>query len=100
MLQEFIQEDPKDPFNHYALAMEYYEEDPPQSMELLHQLLSDHPDYLPTYFKAANLLWDLEQWEDADQTFQKGIGLAMRTGDTKAEKELKASYQNFQFERD
>ncbi len=100
LLNEYIQKDPSDPFNYYALAMEYYEANPTQSIKLLKNLLIDHPAYLPTYFKAAHLLWEAEKWEEADQVFQKGIALATKQNDQKAEKELKSAYLNFQFEQD
>ena len=100
MLEQYVREDPNDPFNHYALAMEYYEEKPDEALSLLQELLSTHPKYLPTYFKAAHLLWDFENWDEADQVFQQGINLAKQQNDEKAEKELNAAYLNFQFDRD
>lgn len=100
LLKEFIAEEPTNPFNKYALAMEYYEVDPSESLALLHQLLKDHPEYLPSYFKAAHLLWDNEDWDEADTAFQNGIQLAEKQEDQKALHELKSAYQNFQFDRD
>ena len=99
-LEKYIQEDPLDPFNRYALAMEYYDDVPDQALELLKRLIEHHPDYLPTYFKAAHLLWEFEEWDLADGIFQKGIQLAKDQNDQKALGELSSSYQNFLFERD
>lgn len=100
LLKQFIKDEPSNPFNKYALAMEYYAEQPTKSLELLRSLINDHPDYLPTYFKAAHLLWDEELWDEADVTFKVGIELAERQNDQKAVSELKSAYQNFQFDRD
>ena len=100
MLKKYIKEEPKNPFNKYALAMEYYETSPSESLTLLKSLLSDHPDYLPTYFKAAHLLWDEELWDEAETTFRKGARLAAEQDDQKALLELRSAYQNFQFDRD
>lgn len=100
MLKQFIQEEPSNPFNKYALAMEYYDTQPTDSLSLLNSLLNDHPDYLPTYFKAAHLLWENGQWSKADEVFQKGIQLADKQQDRKALQELKSAYQNFQFDQD
>ncbi len=99
-LKSFIKEEPNDPFNHYALAMEYYNELPDKAMEVLEQLTRQHPDYLPTYFKLAHLFWEAEEWDEADETFQAGIALAEKQSDSKALTELKSAYQNFEFERE
>ena len=98
LLEKYIQEDPDDPFNTYALAMEYYESDPEKSAELLLELTMNHPDYLPTYFKAAHLLWEMENEEKTAELFKKGIELAKQQGDSKALQELSSAYHNFQFE--
>ncbi len=100
LLKQFISEEPTNPFNKYALAMEYYDSRPKDSLEILLALLKDHPDYLPTYFKAAHLLWEEEKWEEADATFRKGAKLASEQDDQKALLELRSAYQNFQFDRD
>ncbi|MEP5104061.1 MAG: tetratricopeptide repeat protein, partial [Ekhidna sp.] len=63
-------------------------------------LLEEHSEYLPTYFKAAHLLWENEDWNEADRAFKRGIALAESQNDQKAEHELKAAHQNFQFDRD
>ena len=98
LLEAYIQDEPANPFNKYALAMEYYEADPAKSLELLQSILTEHAGYLPSYFKTAHLLWEEERWEEADQIFQKGIQLATDEGDEKALHELKAAYQNFQID--
>ena len=100
LLKQFIKEEPANPFNKYALAMEYYDSEPKDSLEILLSLLKDHPDYLPTYFKTAHLLWEEERWDEADNVFQKGIQIAEEQQDQKALQELKAAYLNFQFDRD
>ncbi len=99
-LKQFIAEEPENPFNVYALAMEYYEECPSESLNLLRSLLEKKPEYLPTYFKAAHLMWDMELWAEADIIFAKGIQLAEIQNDQKALVELKSAYQNFQFDQD
>lgn len=100
LLKSFIADDPNEPFNKYALAMEYYELKPNDSMALLQNLLQDHPGYLPTYFKLAHLLWDNEEWELADKVFKNGLSLAEEQNDSKTYKELKSAYLNFELEKD
>ena len=100
ILEKFLTDEPNDPFNWYALAMEYYEYDVKKSCDLLESLLKNHPLYLPTYYKVAHLLWDLEHFEKAKKIFEDGIHLAKETDDPKALSELKSSHQNLIFEMD
>lgn len=100
MLEEYIKDEPDNPFNRYALAMEYYEENIPEALTLLKSLIDQHADYLPTYFKLAHLYWEMEEWDDAEIIFTKGIALAEQQNDQKALGELKSTYQNFLFEKE
>lgn len=100
LLKQYLEEEPDNPFNAYALAMEYYDVDPQKSLLYLENLLQKNPDYLPTYFKAAHLLWEEEQWDRAEEVFKAGIALATEQNDSKALGELQAAYQNFQFDLD
>jgi len=98
LLESYIKDEPNDPFNTYALAMEYYDDAPEKAASLLIDLEKKHPSYLPTYYKAANLFWELEDFDHAKDFFEKGIELAQVQQNEKALGELKAAYLNFQFE--
>lgn len=100
LLKKYISEEPDNPFNLYALSMEYYDEAPEKARPLMEELVEKHGEYLPTYFKLAHLYWDLEEWSKADHIFLSGIGLAWKLSDQKALDELQAAYQNFQYDRD
>ncbi|MEP1097124.1 MAG: tetratricopeptide repeat protein [Cyclobacteriaceae bacterium] len=100
LLEKYREEEPNNPFNQYALAMEHYLEDSKKAMSLLNDLRTNHPEYLPTYFKLAHLYWDIEKWEEAASVFESGIKLAEKQEDQKALSELKSAHQNFQFEKD
>jgi len=100
LLKQYIQDEPDNAFNKYALAMEYFDEKPFEALEILEALLKDHADYLPTYYKTAHLYWEMEEWDKAEKTFLDGIKVAEEALDSKAIHELKAAYLNFTFERD
>ena len=100
LLKSYIAEEPQNPFNTYALAMEYFEHAPEHAAELLLSLSEQHPDYLPTYYKAANLCWELGQLSKARTLFEKGIELAKSQKDEKALGELNTAFLNFQFEEE
>ena len=97
-LQKFYDEDPGDPFNLYALALEYLKSDPATSSVHFEKLLASHPDYLPTYYHAAKLYAEMGENEKALKVFEDGITLAKRIKDPKAQRELQAAYDEMMFE--
>ncbi|MEQ8713880.1 MAG: tetratricopeptide repeat protein [Cyclobacteriaceae bacterium] len=97
-LMEFLKNEPNDPFTIYALATEYLDESPSKSKDYFEILLTEHPEYLATYYHAAQLYADLDMIEEADATYQQGITLAEKQNELKTLQELKNAYQNFEFE--
>jgi hypothetical protein len=92
----FVREEPHDPFNQYALALEYLKHDPAQSESLFTTLMEEHPDYLPTYYPFAQLLAGLRDRLRTERVFQLGIDQARKSNDAKALRELRAAYQDWQ----
>ncbi len=99
-LEAFLEEDPADPFNKYALALEYLKVDPDKSYELFEALLKDRPDYLPTYYPFAHLLIEQQKLDLAEKTFQDGIRRAALANEEKTRKELQGAYNDWMFDRD
>jgi len=98
-LKEFLKEDPHDPFNSYALALEYLKSDPLKSNSLFEKLLNDHPNYLPTYYPFAQLAIERQEVDKADVIFKQGIETARRLNDLKTLKELNSAYNDWLFEQ-
>jgi len=94
-LRQFLADDPADPFNTYALALEYLKTDVSEAGSLLLGLLKTHPDYLPTYYQAANLLAATGKLSDALQVAEQGMKLAQSKNDLKARRELQALYDEW-----
>ncbi len=97
-LREFYEQDPSDPFNAYALALEYQKTDVEKASEFFGILLMNHADYLPTYYHAAKFFQDRGDRDRAIDTYERGISLAQRLGDQKAQRELKSAYDELMFE--
>ena len=97
-LQEFYNDDPRDPFNLYALALEYLKKEPVTACELFNKLLQDQPDYLPTYYHAAKLYTELGDKEKAVTIYANGIALAKKLNDVKTLRELRSAYDELMFE--
>ncbi len=95
-LIRFVQEEPGDPFNVYALAMEFINGQPEQARPYFDQLLSDHPSYLPTYYHAAALYADLNERDRAADLYIKGMALARAQSNQKTLLELQRAKQAFE----
>ncbi len=98
LLREYILEEPENPFNRYALALEIKDINPKEASELFDFLLINHSSYLPVYFTAAHFFFELGQNQKTKEIFEKGIALAKSQSNDKALKELQNAYQNFLFE--
>lgn len=99
-LIRFVQEEPNEPFNVYALAMEYINSQPAQAQFYFDQLLTEHPDYLPTYYHAAALYAELDERERAAELYEKGIVLARAQQNQKTLQELERAQQAFEDDDD
>lgn len=89
LLEKYIEEDPNEPFNRYALALELAHEEPTKATELLLHLIKEQPDYVPSYYQAAVLLLDHNRYEETRIILEKGVAIARKQNDRKAQAELK-----------
>ncbi|MEX1241438.1 MAG: tetratricopeptide repeat protein [Cyclobacteriaceae bacterium] len=97
-LEKFYEEDPHDPFNAYALALEYLKAHPEKSRAMFQKLLNVHPEYLPTYYHAAIFFAGTNDKKTAIDFFEKGMSLARKLNDTKTLRELQSAYDELMFE--
>ena len=93
LLKEFITEDPGDPFNYYALGLEYLQSDKQQALSTFQRLIREHKDYLPTYYQLGKLYESLGQPDQAVLVFGEGILLAKSQNDLKTLRELSAGLE-------
>lgn len=99
-LQEEIENFPEDPFNYYALALEYTGSLPQEAERLFGKLLSNFPDYLPVYYQAANYYFEKGDFHRAEELFLTGISLAEKQENPKTLRELQSSFSIFKTETD
>lgn len=99
-LIRFVQEEPDEPFNVYALAMEFLNGQPQEAKVYFDQLLAKFPDYLPTYYHAAALYADLDERDKAAELYEKGIELARAQHNQKTLQELQRAQQAFEDDDD
>ena len=98
LLEKYILDNPDDPFNKYALALEYITKEPQKCEPLFEELLTKFPDYLPTYYQAMKFYAENNQMGLADKVYETGVQKAMEQADHHALKELKSAYLNYTLE--
>ena len=89
ILKSFITEEPSEPFNYYALAMELVNRDSEAAAEILLKMTVDFPDYLPTYYQLTDLQHRSGRQQEAIALAERGIALALKQADYKALAELR-----------
>jgi 7-cyano-7-deazaguanine synthase in queuosine biosynthesis len=87
-LQKFYHEEPNDPFNLYALALEIAKSQRQQAYQVFKQLIAGFPDYVPAYYQAAVLSIELAVPNDTKIILESGLSWAKSKNDMKAFHEL------------
>lgn len=91
-LRAFLEEDPKDPFLHYAIASELLKiGDIEGALAGFEGMMSDYPDYVGTYYHLGKLYEQLGQTDKASQTYQQGMAVAQKAGERNTLNELRAA---------
>lgn len=94
-LLDFIQNEPNDPFLKYALATEYANANElEKALDYYEDLLTNHPDYVGTYYHAGKLYEQLDRKGDAIITYQKGMEVSRKAKDMHAFSELQGVYNS------
>lgn len=94
-LLEFYRDEPEDPFNLYSLALEYQKYDTSQSKRCFEQLLDKFPNYLPTYYVAAQFFALIDRDIRPEIIYLKGIQIALEQQNYKTHQELVRAYRAF-----
>ena len=87
-----LEQDPKNAFARYGMAMEYVNRgDHGLAMQGFTLLLAADPEYIPAYYHAGRALEKLGRIDDATAMYEKGIEAARRKGDQHTLSELQAA---------
>ncbi len=91
-LLEFYREDPEDSFTVFALASEYAKRDNVESaLKYFNILVSEHPDYVGTYFHLGKLYEKLDRLDDARSAYTAGIKISEKKRDMHSRSELQSA---------
>jgi tetratricopeptide (TPR) repeat protein len=93
-LLRFLEEDPGDAFTLYAVALEYQKTDLAEAEIWFEKLLTNHPEYLPTYYMTASLKLEMRKASEAKAILIKGIKLAHENQDNSTLQELQSLYNS------
>ncbi len=89
MLEQFVAEDPADPFNRYALGLELAKFNKQGAREVFDQLINENADYVPAYYQTALLYIELSLNSEAFTIIESGIAKARKQNNLKAANELR-----------
>jgi len=91
-LQQFLLENPQDPFLHYALTMEYVKlGDEEEALRSFEGMLRDYPDYVGTYYHFGKFLEKQGNKDRTIEIYQAGIGVARQVRNAHALSELQGA---------
>jgi tetratricopeptide (TPR) repeat protein len=89
MLEKLVAQGSKDPFVHYACAMELRSlgrND--EALSAFRALRERFPSYVPTYLMAGQLALEMAAVDTAREFLEQGVCCAQAAGDEHAESEL------------
>lgn len=89
-LEAMLDASPDDPFIIYALAKEYeLKQATMQALLMYEHLVNEHPDYIPTYYHYARLLFTAGNINEAKRMLEKGIEVGIKGKDLHTVSEMK-----------
>lgn len=96
-LKEILEQDPKNAFARYGLAMEYAGRGETEAaLREFVQLLADHPEYTAGYFMSAQTLAKAGRAAEAKQRLMDGMECARKTGNHHAAREMQAMLEEME----
>ena len=91
-LRQFIDQNPKDPFPRYGLALELKNSGRLDEAEgAFAELVERFPDYTAAYLHAGNVLRDLGKKDQAIAVYRDGLEACARKRDAHAHGEIEAA---------
>ena len=94
-LLQFIESEPNDPFLKYAIATEYLNNNETgAALKYFEDLVTNHRNYVGTYYHLGKLYESLNRKEEAITTYQTGMQVARSMNDNHSYSELQSVYNS------
>lgn len=98
-LEAFLVDSPNDPFLKYAIALEHLKAGKERdALAIFVKLTETDPSYVGTYYHLGKLQEQLEELDAALVSYQKGMEIAQKLGDSHSYNELQGVYNMLQDE--
>jgi len=98
-LKEILEQDPRNAFARYGLAMDYAGRGETEAaLAEFERLLHDHPEYTAGYFMAAQTLAKARRTAEAKTRLNEGIASARQAGNQHAAREMQAMLDDLEME--
>jgi cytochrome c-type biogenesis protein CcmH/NrfG len=94
MLEEFVAQDPNDPFSRYALALELEKEGNAQgAVPQLQEVIARDPSYVAAYYQLGRLLAKSGTLDEARDVYRRGLVAATAANDQRARSEIQEALE-------
>jgi Tfp pilus assembly protein PilF len=94
ILKTFLEQDPRDSFSRYALALEYVKAGRPDDARREFETVRENdPGYVATYFQLGQLYRTLGLKHDAEKCLRQGVVAATKAGDEHTRSELEGALE-------
>jgi predicted Zn-dependent protease len=88
-IEAMLVDQPRDVFLRYGLALELVnDQECEPAIILLQQLCVESPPYVPAFFRCAQIMADMNKYEEARKFLRDGIEVARLQGDLHAAAEM------------
>ena len=92
-LESFLKESPDDPFLRYAIALEHLKiQEDEEALNIFRNLLITNPMYVGTYYHIGKLQEKMEFFDEALDSYEKGMAVAKKMNDRHSFNELQGAY--------
>lgn len=90
LLREYVKQEPDDPFNWYALAMEEQKHNAQRAEEIYLHLLNAFPEYVPTYYQGGLFYLESGKLDKALEILRTGLIKCESQKNTKTRNEIQS----------
>lgn len=98
-IKSMLEKEPEDAFLNYALATEYLAMNEVETAKnIFEKLVREQEEYVATYYHLGKLYEGIGQTKEAEETYEKGMQIALKIKDMHARSELQEALNNLLYD--